>query len=347
MVSIMDGPTTHSTGAAIAWLSSARLECLFQFFAARLIRALGALILETIMNSFPILLADNDPDYLDILKESLEGVGFRVIVASNPKEARNILEHKPISLAIIDLRLVNDADDRDMSGLLLAKLSNPDIPKIILSRYPTFKTVRSALGSNLKGLPAAVDFIDKSEGVEALLKSIENLSQRSIGNSARFDKLPDIKESLIERPKPSRPLRVFLCHSSDDKPSVRELYRRLKLDGISPWLDETDLLPGQEWEREIPKAVRNSDIVIVCLSRGSVSKKGYVQREIRIALDVADEQPEGTLFIIPLKLEECVIPERLGKWQWVNYFEEGAYERLMHSLKYRADELEANPKRSP
>jgi hypothetical protein len=99
-----------------------------------------------------------------------------------------------------------------------------------------------------------------------------------------------------------RRLRAFLCHSSGDKPAVRGLYRSLRTFGIHPWLDEENLLPGQAWELEIPKAVRSSDIVIVCLSRGSVSKAGYVQKEIKFALDVADEQPEGAIFIIPLRL---------------------------------------------
>lgn len=65
-------------------------------------------------------------------------------------------------------------------------------------------------------------------------------------------------------------LRVFLCHSSKDKPTVRTLYHRLREDGIAPWLDEEDLLPGQNWQMEIPKAVQSSDVVIICLSRDSI-----------------------------------------------------------------------------
>ena len=114
-------------------------------------------------------------------------------------------------------------------------------------------------------------------------------------------------------------LKVFLCHASSDKPAVRELYRRLCADGFAPWLDEEDLLPGQDWQYEIPKAVRQSDVVIVCLSR-SPATKGYVQKEIKFALDAADEKPEGTIFLIPLKLEECDVPDRLSRWQWVNLF---------------------------
>lgn len=50
---------------------------------------------------------------------------------------------------------------------------------------------------------------------------------------------------------------------------------------------------------------------------------------------MADEQPEGTIFLIPLKLEECEVPERLSEWQWVNLFEERGFERLMRALRTR------------
>jgi TIR domain len=60
--------------------------------------------------------------------------------------------------------------------------------------------------------------------------------------------------------------KVFMCHSSGDKNIVRQLCEKLKGDGIHPWLEETEILPGQEWETEIRKAVRASDIIIVCLS---------------------------------------------------------------------------------
>jgi formylglycine-generating enzyme required for sulfatase activity len=137
----------------------------------------------------------------------------------------------------------------------------------------------------------------------------------------------------------NRKLKVFLCHSKDDKPKVRELYRRLVADGFDAWLDEEKLMPGQDWDLEIRKAVRESDVVVVCLSNSSTTKAGYVQKEIRFALDVADEQPEGGVFIIPAKLEECQAPMRLSKWQWVNLFEENGYKRLLKSLDIRAEIL--------
>lgn len=45
-----------------------------------------------------------------------------------------------------------------------------------------------------------------------------------------------------------RPLRVFLCHASGDKITVRALCARLRAAGTDPWLDEEQLLPGQDWQ---------------------------------------------------------------------------------------------------
>ena len=143
-----------------------------------------------------------------------------------------------------------------------------------------------------------------------------------------------------------RKLRVFLCHASQDKPIVRGLYQRLGAEGwIDPWLDEEKLLPGQDWDLEIEKAVEAADAVIVCVSNRSVTKEGYVQKEIRKVLDIALEKPEETIFIIPLRFDECELPRRLRTWQYVDYFpaaqQNRAYQRLLQSLQVRFGQLQS------
>ncbi len=136
-----------------------------------------------------------------------------------------------------------------------------------------------------------------------------------------------------------RPLRVFLCHASQDKPAVRKLHRYLKQHGIQPWLDQEDLLPGENWEVEIPRALNASDVILVCLSKNSVNKEGYVQKEISFALDKALEKPEGTIFIIPAKLEDCDVPKRLNRYQWVDLFRPDSNKRLLLGLNKRATSI--------
>ena len=135
--------------------------------------------------------------------------------------------------------------------------------------------------------------------------------------------------AAAQRPAPL----AFLCHSSADKPYVRRLAGRLRRDEIRTWLDERDIAPGREWEPAIRAAVRAADVVIVCLSRGSTNQAGYVQKEIRLVLDVADEQPEGAIYVIPAKIEPCEVPDRLGRWQWVDLRKRGGYNRLLASVR--------------
>jgi TIR domain len=104
-------------------------------------------------------------------------------------------------------------------------------------------------------------------------------------------------------------------------------------------LDQENILPGQEWDSEIRQAVRTSDVVIVCLSESSITKEGYVQKEIKLALDVAEEKPHGTIFLIPARLEECKVPQRLLGWQWVDLFGARGYERLVAALRAREAQL--------
>ena len=139
----------------------------------------------------------------------------------------------------------------------------------------------------------------------------------------------------------TRRLKVFLCHASQDKPTVRELYKRLAAEKwIDPWLDEENLLPGQDFDLEIYKAARDSDSIIICLSKVSVAKEGYVNKEIRRALDAADEKLEGAIYIIPLRLDDCTPSfERLKKLHYANYFTPNAHEKLIKSLRLRAGAL--------
>jgi hypothetical protein len=66
---------------------------------------------------------------------------------------------------------------------------------------------------------------------------------------------------------------------------VRDLYKHLRADGVDAWLDAENLIAGQNWQVEIPKAIRESDVVIVCLSEKSINKERYVQKEINSPLN--------------------------------------------------------------
>jgi formylglycine-generating enzyme required for sulfatase activity len=137
-------------------------------------------------------------------------------------------------------------------------------------------------------------------------------------------------------------IQIFLAHASEDKPAVLALYNRLKQAGYKPWLDKKDLIPGQIWRDEIPKAIKASQIFLACLSAKS-AKQGYIQRELRIALDILGEMLPGTIFFIPMRLEECEIPDlRLAEVRLnlrdihrLDYWEEDGFEQLERAIGYQ------------
>jgi hypothetical protein len=98
---------------------------------------------------------------------------------------------------------------------------------------------------------------------------------------------------------------AFICYCKEDRAIALRLREDLERSGVSTWIDKKNLLPGQEWELEIPAAIRRSDLFLALMSKRSVDKHGYVQKELRIALDVLDEFPPGDVFVIPVRLEPC------------------------------------------
>ena len=140
---------------------------------------------------------------------------------------------------------------------------------------------------------------------------------------------PAVSFAPVERD----PRRVFLCHAKADSVKVREMYQRLRSDGVSPWLDEEELVPGQNWEEEIGKAVRSSSAVMVFLSKASVASSRFVHKEINLALDVADSEPRGAIFVIPARFENCDVPERIRHLHWVDLFQARGYEKLLKPLR--------------
>lgn len=143
--------------------------------------------------------------------------------------------------------------------------------------------------------------------------------------------------------------KIFISYASEDKEIVEQIYNSLANEGITIWMDKKNLVPGQNWRIEIEKAISFSDIFLACLSNNSVDKQGYVQKELKTALDFADQKPEGAIFIIPIRLDECEVPYRLKEIQWINYREKNSIEKLVSAINYAPgiEKLEVPEKKVP
>jgi hypothetical protein len=109
------------------------------------------------------------------------------------------------------------------------------------------------------------------------------------------------------------------------------LYEDLRALGAEPWMDKKNLLGGQNWRVAIRKAVRECSHFVAILSSNSVSKRGFVQKELREAISILEEFPPDAIFVIPLRLDD-VEPthEALQNLHWIDLFP--SYDAGLHEL---------------
>ena len=131
----------------------------------------------------------------------------------------------------------------------------------LISEYFTSEELRAVLRLYLSR--DAYDIFPSGVPLRLQISSVIEAAERGGWTSQLLEALSDFSRShefraaldSYSRPASAKLLKVFLSHAAEDKPAVRETYQRLLLDGFAPWLNEEDLLPGQDWSREIERAV--------------------------------------------------------------------------------------------
>lgn len=125
--------------------------------------------------------------------------------------------------------------------------------------------------------------------------------------------------------------RIFLSYAREDEARAEQLYQQLNEAGFRPWMDTRDLLPGEI--SAIKRAIQDSDFFVACLSEIAVRKRSYIRREIRGAVARREEMLEHDIYLIPVRLEECDVPEELRAHQWLDLFKPNGWERLVKALR--------------
>ena len=112
---------------------------------------------------------------------------------------------------------------------------------------------------------------------------------------------------------------VFISYAREDRTWAERLYMDLRKHEINAWLDVKCLRAGAKWKHEISKAIRRARYFLLLISKHSVNKRGYVQKEIKQGLDVLEEFPTGSIFMIPVRLDDTVpVDEELHELNWVD-----------------------------
>lgn len=114
--------------------------------------------------------------------------------------------------------------------------------------------------------------------------------------------------------------KIFLSYAHEDIGMAKRIYEDLKRFGLDVWIDYENLLPGQLWKTTIEKTIKGSQYYLLLLSTYSVTKRGFIQKEMRIAYEVLEQCSENDIYIIPVRLDECEPPIKIGEINWIDLF---------------------------
>jgi hypothetical protein len=132
----------------------------------------------------------------------------------------------------------------------------------------------------------------------------------------------------------TKPL-VFLSYSRKDQEKVDDLLRKLKSKGIRTWLDRQDIVAG-EWRQSIKRGLRQSNFFLACLSQNTAQRGEVLQYEYDSALEIQRDRLEGDIYLIPVRLEECEVPESLRHLEYRDVYKPSEFDALIRILRSKS-----------
>lgn len=126
---------------------------------------------------------------------------------------------------------------------------------------------------------------------------------------------------------------VFLSYATPDRERVDKYYDFIQQSGYDVWMDHRHIKAGQSWDYEIKKAFFAAAVIVVFISNNSTNKRGYVQKEIRLAVEKLEEILQDDIYVIPVILDDdASIPEVLKSYQYIKDSDAECRSRLIDSI---------------
>lgn len=138
-------------------------------------------------------------------------------------------------------------------------------------------------------------------------------------------------------------IRVFINCTEEDQEIANHLYDDLLIHGLIPWMEDRNIMPGQRINIEIKKAIHSCDYFIPLFSKTTIAKQGDFRKKLKMAWDVKMQMPDDEIFIIPVRIEDCLIDDEIIQGiNYVDLFEsyEKGLERIIQLFDYIKKEFE-------
>lgn len=141
-------------------------------------------------------------------------------------------------------------------------------------------------------------------------------------------------------------MKIFLGYPSEHEETAWQVFEFLRSKGDDVWFDKVSLIAGVDWDQERDRGQREAELVVHLCSEAILKRAGVVNREIRQTLRLVEDQPLGSLYVIPIRLEPIKMPVELTRFQYFD-FGDGWEERLLDGVEKRRAQLAGNISEPP
>ncbi|MCG8607752.1 toll/interleukin-1 receptor domain-containing protein, partial [bacterium] len=127
-------------------------------------------------------------------------------------------------------------------------------------------------------------------------------------------------------------VKIFINYAPDDRKKALEIYDKLKKAGHVPWIDVRDVRAFEDKNEKIQTAIREAQILLVCLSNQSYVK-GRFNPEMQRQCLLWKESKKVMEYEIPVMLDDdCKKPAYLAALPGVDYFKVDGWDTLIGEI---------------
>lgn len=178
----------------------------------------------------------------------------------------------------------------------------PVIEKVPIPGLPTYEVSYSLIVKHLEeGIKNVVVDIGRSLASVSVKEILENVGMPKnvvMRNTSQISATMELYDS-------TEPLFTFISYSHRDARMNDELHGALTIyerNGELELWSDTNIVPGQKWEKEILAKLEKADIIILLLSNDFIQSDYCVQKEMKIAIK---REARGECAIVPIVVRAC------------------------------------------
>lgn len=250
------------------------------------------------MEKIEILFIDDDKNTLSVIKNHFDSFisNIKLFTCSSVDEALVLLDKKKFDAILCDLKMP------EKNGLLLLHTLRDRGDQTYFILYTAYGEKDDAIRALNFG---ANHYIQKNHDYDNLASKLTNLIKE---NKRTNKELTSKKSDLVQGEKylPT----IFLAGVNEDKDALNEIYKELtKGNYADVFMFLKIKYPGEKFKPANDERIRKRDFFIACFSTNTNRRvDSLFHREVKIALDVFLNKHPDAFYIIPIKLDNCKIP---------------------------------------